>query len=63
MPAFYGATRENDCESSLRGASYATSEVRLFADAMHSWDRGYDADGVQVWGATAGPYEFLRLED
>jgi hypothetical protein len=55
-----GATRGRDCASELRGASYATAEVRLEAGRMASWDRGYAADARQVWGSTAGPYVFIR---
>jgi hypothetical protein len=57
-----GSTNERDCESSLRGASYATSEVSLRADGLDSWDRGFDADGKQVWGAKKGPYQFRRVQ-
>jgi hypothetical protein len=58
--AFVGATHPTACLSTLRGASYATSEVRLTEQGLTSWDRGYDAGGVQVWGAVVGPYEFVR---
>lgn len=61
--SFVGATFEKDCESSLRGASYATSEVVLTHDLLTTWDRGFDADDQQVWGATEGPYEFVRVGD
>ena len=37
--AFVGSTRDDECVSSLRGASYATSEVKLYADRMESWDQ------------------------
>lgn len=57
---FVGSTQGLLCKSSLRGASYATSEVTLDAAGMRSWDRGFDAAGAQVWGATTGPYEFVR---
>lgn len=57
---FSGQTHERDCPSSLNGASFASSEVELRSDLMSSWDRGYDAAGAQVWGATAGPYRFVR---
>lgn len=60
--AFVGATSGNGCASSLGGALYATSEVELFADRLLTWDRGFDAGGEQAWGATEGPYEFLRVE-
>lgn len=59
--SYAGATRERDCPSELRGASYATSEVVLSAERLDSWDRGYDGDGQQVWGAVTGPYRFDRL--
>jgi hypothetical protein len=55
-----GATRPEACESTLRGAKYATSEVTLTPSELTSWDRGYDAQGKQVWGATKGPYIFIK---
>lgn len=58
--AFIGGTADDSCESTMNGASYATAEVWIGADRITSWDRGFDADGEQVWGAVAGPYEFLR---
>jgi CpeT/CpcT family (DUF1001) len=57
---FSGGTEGEGCESSLGGASYATSSVTLDATALSSWDQGWSEDGAQVWGATAGPYVFLR---
>lgn len=58
--SFKGATLANECASSLRGASYATSEAEITPTGLRTWDRGYDASGQQVWGAVKGPYEFLR---
>ena len=58
--AFVGATHPTACLSTLRGASYATSEVRLTEAGLTSWDRGFDAAGAQVWGAVVGPYQFVR---
>jgi CpeT protein len=55
-----GATVGNGCASERSGAAYATAEVRLEAGRMSSWDRGFDADGKQVWGATAGAYVFVK---
>ena len=57
---FSGATDTNKCESNLRGASYATSEVVIHKDKVVSWDRGYDADNQQVWGAEKGGYIFIK---
>ena len=58
---FIGSTVEKQCQSSLRGASYATSEVRVEADVLTSWDRGFDADDTHVWGAERGPYVFKKI--
>ncbi len=57
---YSGSTQGRDCPNSRNGAVYATSEVTLRSDRMISWDRGYNADGVQVWGATQGGYVFLK---
>ena len=59
--AFIGSTRGTECPSELRGAAYATSEVVVTRDRLLSWDRGFDADGNQVWGSTEGAYRFDRL--
>ncbi len=55
-----GSTQGTGCESTLRGATYATSHVTLRADRLMSWDRGYDAGGNQVWGARDAGYVFER---
>lgn len=57
---FIGGTVGSGCASALLGASYATSEVRIYRDRLETWDRGYDKDGKQVWGAEKGPYVFRR---
>lgn len=57
---FVGGTDGASCASDFQGATYATSEVTLGADRLESWDRGFDASDVQVWGATQGPYVFDR---
>ena len=57
---FVGSTDGNGCGSSLRGASNATSEVRIGPDRIESWDRGFDESGDQVWGAGRGPSVSLR---
>jgi CpeT protein len=58
--SFVGGTIGSTCLSSLRGASYATTEVTLTAERLTSLDRGWTDAGVQVWGSTLGPYEFVR---
>ncbi len=57
---FFGSTHGTACASDIRGASYATSEVNIAEKILTSWDRGFTPDGQQVWGATKGPYYFLR---
>ncbi len=57
---FRGSTVDKQCESALRGATYATSEVIVTADGIESWDRGYSSADDQVWGAEKGPYLFRR---
>lgn len=57
---FAGSTDGDACKSSLRGASYATSGVIVTRELLTSWDRGYDDADQQVWGATAGPYAFVK---
>ena len=57
---FSGATHAADCESSLRGAKYATSKVTLKKQMLESWDQGFDAEGKQVWGAVKSGYEFVK---
>lgn len=61
--AWIGSTNERDCESSLRGARFATSEVVLLEQGLDTWDRGFDAEGKQVWGATKGAYRFRRVQE
>lgn len=58
---FKGATAMYTCSSSLRGASYATSEVEIKNNTIVSWDRGFDAEGNHVWGATQGGYIFEKV--
>jgi len=58
--AFAGSTLSRMCGSSLRGATWASSEVVITADGMVSWDRGWDDTGAQVWGAEKAGYRFDR---
>jgi len=57
---FEGSTIDRNCSSDLRGASYATSKVIIHNDKMISWDRGFDENGNQVWGATKCGYIFKK---
>lgn len=60
---FEGGTEGNGCLSGLRGAAYATSEVIVEPGRIESWDRGFDTEGAQVWGAEKGAYVFLRAQE
>ncbi len=60
---FKGATGDKTCKSSLRGASYATSEVEIKKGQILSWDRGFDTNGNHVWGAVEAGYVFDALKD
>jgi len=57
---FRGSTLGDGCASTLRGAAFATSHVVVTSSRIESWDRGFDHEGAQVWGATHGPYVFLE---
>lgn len=57
---YVGSTTGKACGSSLRGASYATSDVVVTPTQLLSWDRGSADDGEQVWGAETGPYIFVK---
>ncbi len=58
--SYSGSTREKDCGSTLRGASYATSKVKISKDRIVSWDQGFDAKDEQVWGAEKAGYVFMK---
>ncbi|EDP94825.1 chromophore lyase CpcT/CpeT [Kordia algicida OT-1] len=61
--AYYsGSTNEKDCKSTMRGASYATSEVTIKPNVIESWDRGFNAKDEHVWGAEKAGYVFKRLK-
>lgn len=60
---YTGSTPGKECLSSLRGATYATSEVVIYADKLISWDRGWDNADKQVWGAIKGGYEFVKVKN
>ncbi|NNC85523.1 MAG: hypothetical protein HKN75_05530 [Bacteroidia bacterium] len=59
---YEGATKENTCKSTLRGASFATSIVKIKPKEIYSWDKGLDAEGNQVWGAEKEGYRFKKIK-
>ena len=60
--SYAGATEPYSCESTLRGATYATSVVMINQERIESWDQGFNIEGEQVWGATKGGYIFDRIK-
>lgn len=61
--AYTGSTQGTTCSSSLRGATYTTSVVTIDPNQIISWDRGFDQEGKQVWGADKGGYVFIRQQN
>lgn len=60
---FSGSTVEDHCGSTHRGATYATSEVTITPEQVISWDRGFNKEDEQVWGAVKGGYIFQKQTD
>ncbi|MBK7232617.1 MAG: chromophore lyase CpcT/CpeT [Saprospiraceae bacterium] len=58
---FKGSTKNNNCESKLRGASSVRSEVEITKEGLKTLDRGFTKNGLQVWGSENGLYLFLKL--
>lgn len=60
---FSGSTKDGACKNSWGEATYATSEVSISPEIMNSWDRGWNDDKEQVWGAEYGGYAFVRINE
>lgn len=60
---FEGRTRGARCVNSHRGAAYAVSQSVLTPTGATNWDRGFAADGTQVWGPSSGAYRFRKVQD
>ena len=58
---YVGGTSKQGCLSTHSGASTFSSEVTIGTDYISSWDRGWDSNGNQVWGAVKGPYVFKKV--
>ncbi|NRD24829.1 hypothetical protein HNV10_16365 [Winogradskyella litoriviva] len=59
---FIGKTGDKTCISTMRGASFARSEVEILEDKIISWDRGFDSNGNYVWGAEKAGYIFNKID-
>lgn len=60
---FTGNTVGRGCRSDINEADYATSIVILTPERLLSWDRGFNSEGEQVWGARKGGYVFIKIKD
>jgi CpeT protein len=58
---FEGSTLGRLCSSHLRGSTWASSEVVIGPEGLMSWDRGWNDEGKQVWGAVKAGYRFDRI--
>ena len=59
---YVGSTPSDGCPVNLQGAVRLTNTIVLHRDGMDTWDRGYNDQGVQVWGARAEPYRYRWVE-
>ncbi|XP_044492639.1 chromophore lyase CRL, chloroplastic-like isoform X3 [Mangifera indica] len=56
---YEGSSPPGGFPNSWNGATHCTSELAVLKNnEIHTWDRGYDDDGNQVWGVKESPYEF-----
>lgn len=60
--SFKGGTEGKGCPNTLHDASYATSELTVDGKLLTTLDRGYNANGAQVWGSVQGAYEFRKAD-
>ncbi|MGA7933550.1 MAG: chromophore lyase CpcT/CpeT [Kovacikia sp.] len=58
---YIGNTPVNGCLANFRGAVRITNHIELSTTGMDTWDRGFDANGKQVWGAKAESYQYRRI--
>jgi len=58
---FYSKNESSNCGGSYNGATYTTSEFRLYKNMIVSWERGWKADGTQAWGSFRGFYYFRKI--
>ena len=56
---YVGQTQPGGCPTNMRGAVKITNTIILHSQGMDTWDRGFDAEGKQVWGADNEGYQYL----
>jgi hypothetical protein len=60
---YVGETPPEGCPIDYRGAVKVTNRIILHQTGMDTWDRGFDAEGNQVWGAKEEPYQYRWLNN
>lgn len=60
---YTGETPPQGCPANVRGAVRITNTIILRSDGMDTWDRGYDAQGNQVWGADGESYQYRWVKN
>ncbi len=58
---YIGETPSQGCPANIRGAVRITNTILLHSRGMDTWDRGFDAQGNQVWGAANESYQYRWL--
>ena len=59
---YVGQTPPDGCPTKVRGAVKITTLIILHAWGMDTWDRGFDEEGNQVWGAKNKSYQFRWID-
>ncbi len=59
---YVGHTPSNGCPANVRGAVRITNQIELGPAGMNTWDRGFNAQGKQVWGAKSESYQYRRIQ-
>ncbi len=59
--SYSGSTRMDQCKTTLNGATYKTSTIKLREDSFMNWEKGFDKSGNQIWGKELGTSVFKRI--
>jgi len=61
--AFRGSSGKATCANLTQGAAYSEREIVVSSDRLVDFDRGFDQQGKQVWGASKVPYIYKEITD
>ena len=59
--SYVGGTESKNCKANSGGAVYTTTAMIIEPLTITAWERGWDANNVQVWGSDDGPYSYERI--